>query len=192
MVLGAARLARTRGRLLEALTLARRSAELDPLNVRGHHTHGLYAWYAEQLEEAEAAFGKALELEPDTPRTRSFLGRVFIAQLRYGEARAAMEGETHPAFRLIGKVLLDSALDHRQEANAALAELVEKWGDDAAFQIAEIHGFRDEIEEFFNWLEKAYSQRDSGLTWIRGDPLLRSLMTDPRWDTFLEKMRLDP
>lgn len=190
VLLGASRLARTRGRLIEALVLARKSSDLDPLNVRGHHTHGLHAWYANQLDEAVIAFERALELDPDKPRTRSFLGRVYIAQSRPVEAREAMERETHPAFQLIGQVLLETALDNQQEGDAALAKLLEQWGDQAAFQIAEVYSFRGERDNAFAWLEKAYAQRDSGLTWIHGDPLLRSLTADPRWDEFLEKMRL--
>jgi serine/threonine protein kinase/tetratricopeptide (TPR) repeat protein len=190
VILGASRLARTRGRLIEALVLARRSSELDPLNVRGHHTHGLHAWYANQLDEAAAALEKAIELDPNKPRTRSFLGRIYLAQSRVDEALSVIESEPHAAFRVIGKVMLATALENSETADTALAELLEEWGDLAAFQIAEVYGFRGEVDNAFIWLEKAYAQRDSGLTWIQGDPHLRSLATDPRWDTFLKKMRL--
>ena len=53
-----------------------------------------------------------------------------------------------------------------------------------------MHAFRGEGDRAFQWLERAYIQRDSGLTWLKGDPLLKSLKRDPRWAAFLKKMRL--
>jgi hypothetical protein len=40
-----------------------------------------------------------------------------------------------------------------------------------------------------NSLERAYSQRDGGLTTIKGDPLLKRLERDPRYTAFLKEMR---
>jgi serine/threonine protein kinase len=39
-------------------------------------------------------------------------------------------------------------------------------------------------------LERAYKQRDGGLSAMKGDPLLRNLHGDPRCPAFLKKMRL--
>lgn len=42
----------------------------------------------------------------------------------------------------------------------------------------------------FIWLERAYKQRDPGLTYLKGDPLLKNLECDPRYIAFLKKMHL--
>jgi hypothetical protein len=47
-----------------------------------------------------------------------------------------------------------------------------------------------EQDEAFEWLERAYAQRDGGLTELKGDWLLGSLESDPRDAAFLKKMRL--
>jgi len=39
-------------------------------------------------------------------------------------------------------------------------------------------------------MERAYAQRDPGLSMMKVDPLLHYLHADPRWQPFLEKMRL--
>ncbi len=101
-----------------------------------------------------------------------------------------MEQETDALFRLQGKALAYHALGHKMQADAALAEFVGQYQADAAFQIAEIHAFRGETDRAFQWLERAYSQRDSGLSQLIGDPLLKSLEQDPRYLGFLKKMRL--
>jgi tetratricopeptide (TPR) repeat protein len=39
-------------------------------------------------------------------------------------------------------------------------------------------------------LERAYARRDSGLSDLKGNPLLASLESDPRYPAFLARMRL--
>jgi len=41
-----------------------------------------------------------------------------------------------------------------------------------------------------HWLERAYAQRDPGLTAIKADLPLRSIESDSRYKTFLRKMKL--
>ena len=47
-----------------------------------------------------------------------------------------------------------------------------------------------ETSQAFEWLERAYAQRDAGLVLVKGDPLLEDLEPDPRYKAFLKKMRL--
>ena len=60
----------------------------------------------------------------------------------------------------------------------------------AAYQIAEVHGFRREPDAVFTWLERARVQHDEGLEFLRGDPAFASVRDDPRWAAFLRKMNL--
>lgn len=69
-------------------------------------------------------------------------------------------------------------------------EFEDEYADDGAFQLAEIRAFRDERTAAFEWLDRAYDQRDAGLMWLKGSPLLAGLHDDPRWLKFLEKMGL--
>ena len=59
-----------------------------------------------------------------------------------------------------------------------------------AFQIAEVYAFRGESDKAFEWLDRAYAQRDSGLTQIKGDPLLKNIEHDLRYIAMLKRMRL--
>ena len=52
------------------------------------------------------------------------------------------------------------------------------------------HAYRGEADLAFEWLERAYAQRDSGLGEIVSSALLRGLHGDPRWQPFLRKLRL--
>jgi TolB-like protein/Tfp pilus assembly protein PilF len=186
----AANLAATLGRFDEALRLDRRAAELDPLSVTAHYRLGLHTSYVGRLDEAEAAFHKALDLNPEYPAAHALLGRVFLARSKAQAALEEIERETEPSWRRYGLALAYHALGRKGEADAALAELLEKDSEGAAFQIAEVYAFRGEKDKAFEWLERAYAQRDGGLSQMKGDPLLRSLESDPRYAAFLKKMRL--
>ncbi|MBI2956936.1 MAG: protein kinase [Acidobacteria bacterium] len=189
-ILGAAGLAHTLGRFEEAVALGRRAVELDPLHPGAHFRLGIFAYFAGQLEEAVAAHKKALELNPALPNARNFLGLVYLAQAHPPEALAEMEQEKEPTLRLHGLALAYQALGRKKESDAALAELVEKYQQTAAFEVAEVYAFRKEADRAFEWLERAYTQRDGGLTRMKGNPLLKYLERDPRYATFLKKMRL--
>ena len=117
-------------------------------------------------------------------------GKVHLAQAHPQEALAEMEREREPAFRLQGQALAYHALGRKKEADAALEELIAKYHADWAYQIAEMYAFRGEADRAFEWLERAYAQRDPGLSEMKGDPLLKSLERDPRYAAFLKKMRL--
>jgi len=50
--------------------------------------------------------------------------------------------------------------------------------------------YQQEIDLAFEWLERAYVQRDGGLTETKTDRLFRRLHADPRWGVFLRKIGL--
>jgi tetratricopeptide (TPR) repeat protein len=186
----AAFLAAALGRFEESTALNRRAVMLDPLNASSYLTLGIDSYYAGRIEEAVAALKKALELNPERPLPHNFLGRIYLAQSRTKEALGEMELESDALFRQHGLVLAYYALGQKKESDAALAAFAAKYHAEAAFQLAEMHAFRGETDHAFEWLERAYSQRDSGLAQIKGDPLLRSLEVDTRYTAFLKKMRL--
>jgi hypothetical protein len=103
-----------------------------------------------------------------------------------------MEREPGDTFwRLHGRALALYALGRKQESDAALAQLIARFGVEGAYQIAEVYAFRGESDRAFEWLERAYTQRDTGLAYyLNGDPLLKKLERDPRYAAFLKKMRL--
>jgi hypothetical protein len=56
--------------------------------------------------------------------------------------------------------------------------------------VAILHGALGESNEAFAWLEKAYEERDPQLTYIKAGRRFEPLRHDPRYATFLKKMRL--
>ena len=119
----------------------------------------------------------------------SGLGLVLLAQGDAPAAQVVME-QTVDYRRSWGLALVQHALGDAGASDAALQEFIDKYGHVAWVQVAEIYAFRGEIDHAFDWLKKAYDNRDPGLPFMLARPLLDSLHDDPRWEPFLDKMGL--
>ena len=86
--------------------------------------------------------------------------------------------------------LAPHALGREKESDTALRKLIAKYQAIGPYQIAEIYAFRNQSDEAFEWLDRAYAQRDSGLIETKVDPLLKNLHSDPRYAAFLKKLNL--
>jgi TolB-like protein/Tfp pilus assembly protein PilF len=186
----AARLAAIGKRLDEATELYQRAIELDPLSIPAHQNLSGVLWYAGRLAEAETAVRKALELNPSFPGGHHVLGEIFLARSQPEDALREMEREQEPHFRDQGLALAYHALGRGKESDTVLRSLIEAGTADWAYQIAEIYAFRGEADSAFEWLDRAYSQRDAGLVSIKADPLLRPIQADTRYKALLRKMHL--
>jgi len=82
------------------------------------------------------------------------------------------------------------ALGRKKESDAALNELITKYHAVYAYQIAEVYAFRNQPDEAFEWLDRAYAQCDGGLSGTKVDLLLKSLHNDPRYAALLKKLNL--
>ena len=178
------------GRGNEAIDLANKAIERDPLRPNYYTNLGLALLAVNRDTEAEAAYRKALELDPDGASRHLFLGRALLLQGKTDAALREMQQETDEGWRLSGLPLAFHALARRSESDAALAALKEKYAEDSAYQIADVHAFRGEVDLAFEWLERAYDQRDGGVPEIKYDRLMRGIVGDPRYKAFLRKLKL--
>ena len=190
VLLGAASVAVTQGRLDEAVALCRRAIAVDPLNVHGQRYLGLYALFAGQLDVAEAAEKAALDINPLAGLTYSILGDVHLAQGRFADALAAYERESHDGFRLLGQAVALHALGRHDDSATALAQLGEL--PMHGYLNAKANAYVGRLDQAFAHLELAYEQRNPGLVQIRVEPLLSNLRGDPRWLPFVAKMGFAP
>ena len=186
----AARLEAVLGDSNEAYKLNLRAIQLDPLFIGGYLNHAAYCTFSGRFAEAEAAYKKILELNPQSDGTHADLGVLYLTQSKKTAALAEIQKEPDQASRLWGLALCHHAIGNPDEAAQALNEIVKKYQKVYAYQIAEIYAYRREVDHAFQWLERAYQQRDPGLQDIKNDPLIRNLKRDPRWITFLKKMNL--
>ncbi len=185
-----ARLAANLGRLDEAIGKSRRVVEQDPLNAAAYNNLGFAIQAAGRLVEAEQAYRKALELASGRTGTHANLALNLLAQGRCEEALTDARREPGEWMRLYALAIIHHVAGRRAEADGALHELIAKHAEFAACQIASVYAMRGEIDPAFEWLERAYVQRDPGLGQMRTLPAQRPLHADPRWEPFLRKVGL--
>jgi TolB-like protein/Tfp pilus assembly protein PilF len=187
----AAVLAAVRGEWDQATRLYETALAADPLNA---NLHLFRAWSVDlrsgRFANAESSMRRALEISPNLGSGRWFLGVALLFQDRLDEALAVMQQETPNDGQLEGSAIVYYAMGKKAESDAAMKLATEHDAQEWPSAIARVHAFRGERDEALKWLERAYSVRDEDLYLIKGDPLMKSLEGDPRYETFLRKMNL--
>ena len=184
------------GRLDEALTEARRAVELDPLAL-GPHSYLAWAYYrSRKLDEALEQTRVVLELDPNYDwRPAGLRGHVFLAKGMYPEAiREYEKVATSPhAYDTRGLAWLGHARARSGDTRGAL-ELLEQIRTIAkrqyvpAFHIALVYVGLGDKDQAFAWLEKAYAAREPAVVWLKTNPLVDSLRSDPRYANLLRRV----
>jgi TolB-like protein/DNA-binding winged helix-turn-helix (wHTH) protein len=178
------------GRFDEALVMGRRAVDLDPLNAISWESLGETEYFMGQFDRAAADSKKALELSPDAWPSHGLLSQIYINQGRPQDSLPEIELVLADDMRAVLYPMTYYALGRKKESDAALSELVTKYHAGGAYQIAQVYAFRNQSDEAFEWLDRAYAQRDGGLIATKVDPLLKSLHNDPRFEAFLKKLNL--
>lgn len=178
------------GRLQEAVAVGRMATEIDPLSAIAWSNLGQYLTFQRDYAASHEALRRGLEINPES----SFGGHhLAILQLLEGNAAEALATARKigiEAFRLTDVAMAEHSLGHAKDSQQALDELIAKHARDFAYQVAEALAWRSEKDKAFGWLERAYQQRDGGLSEVKVDALLESLHGDSRFKALLRKMKL--
>jgi len=176
------------GRFEDAIAFLRKAVDIDPLSAKAWKDLGVLHLQAGELEAAHHALTTASKISPALDLAS--LGHVFLVK---GDPASALEIylKLHDeAERLEGAALAFHDLGRATESDRALGAAIAKYARVDAYQIAEIHAWRGDVDEAFRWLDHAYAQRDGGLLGIVGDRLIARIRSDPRYVAFLRKMNL--
>jgi TolB-like protein/DNA-binding winged helix-turn-helix (wHTH) protein len=174
----------------EALALARRAVELDPLNPGSWSGLGEIKYLEGQLPGAEADVKKSLELSPDVFPGPILLSKIYVMEGRPQDALAEIERVRTDATRAWLYAVTYAAQGREKASDAALKELIAKYSTRAANSVAAVYALRNQRDEAFQWLDRAYAQREGNLAFTNLDPMLNNLRSDPRFTAFLKKLNL--
>jgi len=187
----AAALAGTLGRFDEAIALGQRAAELEPTNASIYYNLAILQRKGGRLDAALVNGRRALELDPNLTNAHFQIGAVYLLKGNLEDAMREFERESDDVARARGLAMGHATAGHAADSDRYLAALVERHRQDAAREIAQVYAWRNDRDKAFEWLDRAYAQRDVGLAELKGEPLFRNLEGDPRWTAFLtEKMKL--
>ena len=162
-----------------------RAATLDPLNPRVPRAQALALMAARRYPDAIAAVGRALALNPAMNGAHSVAGDAWLLEGDAAKARAEYAAEPQEMVRLTGLASAEFRLGNRAAADAALAALIARGGDNSFYQQAQIHAQRGAIDAAMAALARARAVGDTGLVQLKSDPLLDPLRRDQRFTALL-------
>jgi tetratricopeptide (TPR) repeat protein len=178
------------GRVDDAVKTFRQATKRDPLNTRWWDGLTSALLGAGRLTEAESAARNSIKLNPTSNGAHCDLGEVLLAEKATAAALAVMSAEPNSDTRITCMTDVLWALGRRAESDALLEEVKAKFADTQATSIAESYALRNDGDEAFKWLNRAYENREPYVSVVRADPAFQNLRGDPRLADFLRKMNL--
>jgi TolB-like protein/DNA-binding winged helix-turn-helix (wHTH) protein len=176
------------GKLPAAIAREQQALALDPLSGEICMRLGFFLAANQQLAQARESYEKALVIAPNSTRARYHLGELDLLENQPEQALAAFRQTGLGSFSLVGQAKAQFSLGHVDVSQRFIEQLIAK--QESPYQIAEVYGWRGEKEQAFEWVERAYEERDMGLTWLKIDTDLRSLHGDARFRALVRKMNL--
>jgi len=185
------------GRHAEAIAEARRATQLDPLSLITNAIEGHVLHYAGRDDAATARLQATLELDANFWIAHLFLGKI---DLRRGQFDAALQefrnakqfsGGNSEAVSMLGYTL--ARMGDRRGAQAAIEELQSRSAARYVppFNIAMIYNALEDRAKTFEWLEKAYADRDVRLTFLKVEWKWDPVRSDPRFASIAQRVGLN-
>ena len=186
------------GQLEDGIAEEKRALQLDPLSLVINYNLGVAFYFARQYDQEIEQDRKTLELDPNFVLAHRDLGRAYIQEAKYKEGTAEFDKALviSPGDRLTLSDLghAYAVAGRRTEAQKVLDQLNElsKQKYVPAYGRAVIYVGLLEKDKGFEWLEKAYEERDSQMIRSKVEPMLDPLRSDPRFADLLRRMNLQP
>jgi serine/threonine protein kinase/Tol biopolymer transport system component/tetratricopeptide (TPR) repeat protein len=182
------------GRFDEGIAEVTRAQELNPLSLMDKSITGWSYYHARQYERARNELNRVLEMDRNFGNANMMLGTVLERLGEYDRAIAVlrrslegMDGSIVPLW-ILGYTLAKAG--RRAEANEIITKLV-RLSDKAyvpPYFIAMIYAGLGDRDLAFEWLEKAFENRDAWLIWIGTEPKMDELNSDPRYSELLRRV----
>jgi len=184
------------GRHDEAVAEARLARELDPLSLVSSMIVSWILYFARRYDEAARQALRTLELDPAYGTALRILGWTYEELGRYDDAIAAhtkasdlterqpnFAGQLGRAYALAG---------NPRAAREVLGELIKlsERSYVSSLDIAIICTALDDKDAALDWLERAYAERADHLPYIKVNPRLDGLRSEPRFRRIMEQMGL--
>ena len=179
------------GRHDEALAEIRRALELDPLSLIVNKVYGDCLYFARRYDEAAVQLNKTLELDSSFAVPHRVLG--YIHEMK-GDYASAVE-EFAKFHELNGRPDVAAAVRKSFAEGGWQGYLRTMIGEHRpanlpSYMAARFHAALGEKEKAFSELNKAYEKREFFLVFLKVDPSLDPLRSDPRFAELMRKVGL--
>ena len=181
------------GRANQAVDSLRTAVRDEPVSLILNARLGSMQMLAGNYAEAERQLAHTDELAANYWPARLDRARILAIRGQFDSALATMGGVTERVGSygsgIVGYALARSG--RRAEALAEVARLSagRLTASTSALGVAQTYGALGDLDHAFQWLDRAYEERDWALFFCRNDPLLEPLRGDPRWAAFVARMK---
>ena len=174
-------------RFTDSLAACHRIVELDPLNPLMHAHVAWHYYMSRDYGEALAQSERVIRMEPGFHWGHFFAGWALERLGRGGEAVTALEKSvecsSNSPVMLAGLGHALAVSGERRDARRVARDLQRMRGDKGlfAYELAVIHAALEDEDAAFKWLALAVQERSGWIAYLRVDPRLDHLHTDPRF-----------
>ncbi len=185
------------GRHDEAIAEIRKARELDPLSLMINSVVGYILYDARRYDEAIEACKKTLEMDPTFMPAHLYLSWIYEQKGMHAEEIA----EEVKTMTMAGAKWNEAVKGLQRSFAAGGIQGARRWRLTnylSRTKTAYVSPYRGAIlytelgyrDKAFEQLEKAYKERDAGITRVLIDPCLDPLRSDRRYRTFLQRLNL--
>ncbi len=182
------------GHSQEALNEIAAAVALDPVASSTFHAEGFVDYFSRQYRRALDAAQTVRGLKLNLPDWYFLMGDIDAAQGLDAQAIEAFQKSGNGPYSLGHLASVQARIGRANQARLILAQLratVEKDGI-GSYEIALIYTALSDKNNAFRWLEKAYQAHDVGLVYLKVDPSLDPLRSDPRFADLMQRVGLTP
>ena len=180
------------GRVREALAEVQRYEELEPFSSRLYHLEGINLYYCRQYDQAKLLVEKVRMLDIPPPNWHMLLGEIDAEKGAYTDSITEfLHAGTRPqALGHLGNVYARAG--RVEDAMSMISQLEDTVKNEGIgrYEIALVYAGLGNKTEAFKWLEESYRARDEGITYIKVEPCLDPLRSDPRFKDLLNRVGL--
>jgi TolB-like protein/DNA-binding winged helix-turn-helix (wHTH) protein/Tfp pilus assembly protein PilF len=187
------------GRVDEAVAEIKRARNLDPFSFYINRNVGRILYFARKYDEAVAELRQATDMQPNSSVVDVWIVKCYLKQGRADEAVAA-DLQLHPtrdgldprAVETLRAAYSHEGLPGYWEKLLELTLPLHRASVFGPWHLAETYAYLEDKDEAFRWLDKAYEVKSGTMPWIKVDPSLDYLRSDPRFGALLRRMGLTP
>jgi TolB-like protein/DNA-binding winged helix-turn-helix (wHTH) protein/Tfp pilus assembly protein PilF len=183
------------GRIQDSFDQINKARRLDPLSISINFSLGWRLYMARQYNRAIDQLRNTLEMDPSYELPHLVVGQAYEQEGQYGLAISELRKAVDLSH---GAPLMVSALAHayaragnKAEAEKLLAALVlqSKTQYVSPYYLAIVYVGLGENEKAMDWLDKAFADRSNGLVFMKVEPELDNLRSDPRFTALQQRLR---
>jgi TolB-like protein/DNA-binding winged helix-turn-helix (wHTH) protein/Tfp pilus assembly protein PilF len=175
------------GKFDDSFEQIRKARELEPLSISINASFGWRLYLGREYDRSIAQLRDTLEMDPAYEWAHLTLGQAYEQKGQFGlaieELQKAVELSHSSPLTISALAHAEALSGNHAAANKLLTQLetLSKTQYVSPFYVAIVYLGLGKNDVAMNWLEKAYDDRSNGLVFLRVEPELDPLRTNPRF-----------